>query len=62
MTNIRITMRDGTKKEFLHKGRTGGSFTKKIRYEPGVAIITDEYYRETVIPMELISEIIVDNN
>lgn len=51
MTDIRIKMKDGTKRDFLHKGRSGGSYTKKIRYEGGMAIIKDEYYNETAIPV-----------
>lgn len=62
MANIVITMKDGTIKEFLHGGRLGGSYTKTIRYEIGVAIITDEWYEETVIPMADIKEIKITNH
>jgi hypothetical protein len=50
-------MKDGTKKEFPHVGRAGGSYTKSIRYEGGFAIITDEWYNETAIPAVDIAEV-----
>lgn len=62
MANIVIEMKDGTIKRFMHEGRPGGSYTKTIRYEPGVAIITDEWYEETVIPMADVKEIKVTNH
>jgi len=58
MSNITIKMRDGTTREFKHEGRAGGSYTKSLRYEPGFAVITDEWHRETAIPTELIQEIV----
>ena len=62
MANIFITMKDGSKKEFLHKGRPGGSYTKTIRYEGGFAIVKDEYYEEVAIPRDDIKEIIIKPN
>jgi hypothetical protein len=53
--NIRMKMKDGTMLEFLHQGRPGGSYTKSLRYEPGFAVITDEWYKETAIPSDLIA-------
>lgn len=55
--NITIKMRDGKTREFRHEGRPGGSYTKRLRYEPGFVVITDEYYREIAIPTDLIDEI-----
>jgi hypothetical protein len=55
--SITIIMKDGTKKEFPHVGRAGGSYTKSIRYEGGFAIITDEWYNETAIPAVDIAEV-----
>lgn len=60
MSHIIIKMRDGTKREFPHEGRPGGSYTKSVRYELGVVVITDEYYRETAIPLDLVSEVKLD--
>lgn len=58
MSNIVITMKDGTVRKFVHKGRPGGSYTKTIRYEGGMAIITDEYHAETAIPVNDILEVL----
>ena len=56
--NIIVQMRDGTQRKFPHEGRAGGSYTKTLRYEPGFIVITDEYHRETAIPIDLIREIL----
>jgi len=55
--SITVYMKDGEKKEFPHVGRSGGSYTKEIRYEGSFAIITDEFYNETAIPSQNIAEI-----
>lgn len=55
--NVTIQLRDGTVRAFPHEGRAGGSYTKTIRYEGSFAIVTDEWGRETAIPMELIAEV-----
>ena len=57
MSHIEIKMRDGTQRVFKHEGRAGGSYTKRLRYEAGVAIVEDEWGKETVIPLDLIDEI-----
>lgn len=57
MANIRILMKNGTKKEFLHEGRAGGSYTKTICYEGAFAIITDEWDKEIAILAQDIAEI-----
>ena len=58
MPSYKVRMRDGTVKEFPHKGRAGGSWTKTIKYEPGFVVITNEYHQRTSIPTDLIEEII----
>jgi hypothetical protein len=58
MASIKIKMKDGTVKDFPHTPRPGGSYTKTIKYVPGFVVITDEYYRETAIPTDLIEEVI----
>ena len=58
MADIRIKMKDGTVKEFPHRGRPGGSYTKSVRYEGGFVIVTDEWYAETAIPSELVAEVV----
>jgi hypothetical protein len=50
-------MKDGTVLEFKHEPRAGGSYTKTIAYEGGMAIVTDEYYRKTAIPISDIKHI-----
>jgi len=55
--NIKIHMKDGTVKDFPHEGRPGGSYTKTLRYVPGFVVITDEWYKETSIPTDLIAEV-----
>lgn len=55
--NIDVYMKDGTKREFHHQGRAGGSYTKSIRYEGAFAIIVDEWYNTTAIPVADIKEI-----
>ena len=60
MQDIRIVMRDGTTRDFPHQGRAGGSYTKTIKYEGSMAIITDEWGKQIVIPVELIAEVQVN--
>jgi hypothetical protein len=55
--NIVITMKDGTRKEFMHKGRSGGSYTKEVRYEGAFVIVTDEWGSETAIPAADVAEV-----
>jgi hypothetical protein len=57
MSNITIRMRDGSTREFKHAGRPGGSYTKRLRYEPGFVVVTDEYYHETAIPTDLVDSV-----
>ncbi len=57
MSNIVVVMKDGTKREFFHVGRAGGSYTKRLKLEGGAAIIEDEYYERTIIPLSDIAEI-----
>ncbi len=57
MANIYIRYKDGKREEFLHTGRAGGSYTKRLRYEPGFVVITDEWDQETSIPADLIERI-----
>jgi hypothetical protein len=62
MANIAVIMKDGTIKDFPHEGRSGGSYTKTIKYEGGFAIITDEWYKETAIPSADIKEIVTSQH
>jgi hypothetical protein len=58
MSSITVKMKDGTVREFPHKGRAGGSYTKTLKYEPGFVVIEDEYYMRTAIPADDIAEVI----
>lgn len=58
MASIMVKMKDGTVRDFPHEGRAGGSFTKRLRYEPGFVVITDEWDKQTAIPTADIAEII----
>ncbi len=60
MASITIYMKDGSKRDFPHHGRAGGSYTKTIRYEGVFAIVTDEWANETAIPSADIKEVQVE--
>lgn len=60
MPNVTIKMLDGTRKDFIERGRPGGSYSMRVRYEPGVVIVIDEYDKETATPLELVREVVVD--
>lgn len=57
MKSITVIKKDGTKKEFHHQGRVGGSYTISIRYEDNFAIVSDEWENETIFPSDSIDEI-----
>jgi hypothetical protein len=57
IASIMIEFKDGTVERFPHKGRASGSYTKSIRYEGLMAIITDEWGKETAFPVESIKRI-----
>ena len=59
MPNITIKFNDGTKQEFLHKSRPGGSYTNSVRYEGAFVIIRDEWNEERAFPAINISEVSV---
>ena len=58
MANITVKMKDGTKREFKHEGRAGGSYTKTVKFEAGFVIITDEWDERIAIPAADIAEVI----
>ena len=58
MSNVIVKMKDGTVRKFPHQGRSGGSYTKTVKYDGAFVIITDEYYVSTAIPSADISEVI----
>ena len=60
--DIVIIMKDATERKFPHRERSGGSYTKSIRYEPGFVVVVDEFYHEIAIPSSDIKEVKVFNN
>lgn len=58
VSSITVKMKDGTTREFPHQGRAGGSYTKRLSFEPGFVVITDEYYQRTCIPERDVKEVI----
>lgn len=50
MDSIKITMKDGTVKNFEPAYRSGGSYSKKLTYEGVFVVIEDEYGNITAIP------------
>jgi hypothetical protein len=57
MSYILIHMRDGSQREFKDTPRSGGSYEKKVSYEGNFVIVTDEWYKQTVFPMDLVREV-----
>lgn len=57
MANIILKMKDGTERKFMHEGRSGGSYTKTVKYEGAFVVITDEFYCKTAIPADDVAEV-----
>lgn len=57
MADIWIKFKDGSVREFMHAGRAGGSYTKRLTYEGAFAVVEDEYGKRTAFPSEDIAEI-----
>ena len=57
MANITVKMKDGTERKFMHEGRAGGSYSKRLSYAGAFAVIEDEYGNKTSIPAADIAEI-----
>ena len=57
MSSIVIKMKDGAVLKFPHQGRPGGSYTKRLEYVPGFAIVIDEWNTRISIPTADIQEI-----
>ena len=58
MANITVKMKDGTVRKFPHEGRAGGSYSKTVRYEGEMVIITDEWFKQTAIPVADVEEVV----
>ncbi len=57
MASITILFRDGTKKEFPHVGRGGGSYTKSVSCANGFVVVKDEWGEEIFFPSDLVAEV-----
>ena len=58
MKTISIKFRDGTSREFAHRGRAGGSYTIRVRYEGAWVVVEDEWGQTTAFPSETVAEVI----
>lgn len=54
---ITLKFKDGSKREFRHAGRAGGSYTIRLTLEAAFAVVTDEYGNRTCFPANDIQEI-----
>jgi hypothetical protein len=57
MSNVTIKMRDGTTRQFIERGRPGGSYSNSVSYETGFVVVTDEWGKRTAIPAADILEV-----
>jgi hypothetical protein len=57
MSSIRIVMKSGEVHDFPHHGRSGGSYTKKLRYEGAFAVVEDEWGKRVAFPASDIERI-----
>lgn len=57
MASIEIKFKDGTVRKFPHEGRSGGSYTKAVRFEGAFVVVTDEYSRRTAFPAADVAEV-----
>lgn len=57
MSDITIYMKDGTVHDYPHRGRAGGSYTKSIKYEGGMAIVEDEWGVKIAYPISEVASV-----
>jgi hypothetical protein len=58
LASITIIFKDGSKREFPHKVRAGGSYTKSVKYEGSFVVVEDEWRKKTAFPMDTVKEVI----
>lgn len=56
-TSVIVHLRDGSKREFPHQGRPGGSYTNSVRYEGQFAIVRDPWDNDTAFPMDVVERV-----
>ncbi len=57
MRLIKITFKDGTEREWQHEGRSGGSYSKRLKMEPGWVTVIDEYGTAESFPADTIKAV-----
>lgn len=60
--SITVEMLDGTKREFPHQTRAGGSYSNKLMFEVGFVVIEDPWGSRTCIPERLVKEVRTTSN
>lgn len=60
MRSIKVTMKNKTVREFLERGRSGGSYTLTMKSVPDFLVITNEWDEQTWIPAADIAEVKAD--
>jgi len=58
MASVKVKFRDGTVRDFRHRGRAGGSYTVTVRYEDGFVVVIDEWGRRTAFPGDIVAEVV----
>lgn len=58
MSDVLIKFKDGTSRDFKHRGRPGGSYTVKVRYEGDFVIVEDEWGTRTAFPGASVVEVV----
>lgn len=54
---IEIVFKDGTKKGWEDTPRPGGSYQKTLKYDNGMVVVTDEYYRTEAFPTDTVQSV-----
>ena len=57
-SRITIKLKDGTTREFVERGRAGGSWTIRVTFEGAFVIVTDEWDTRTVFPAADVAEVV----
>lgn len=57
MATIVVHFRDGTKREFVEKGRAGGSYCVSAAFKEGWLVVRDEWGHETAYPSDLVARV-----
>lgn len=58
MSDVTIKFRDGTSREFKERGRAGGSYTVKVRYEGAFVLVEDEWHEVHSFPGDVVAEVV----